>query len=335
MPDPEADHVCQILVVDDEPDLRELLVDALSDMDVKVHTAATGAEAVRLARKQRPDLVVTDLFLGDSHGLEVLDDIRLTMGEVPAVVITGHRDASVLTRASRRRPVELMTKPLDLDRLRNTIREELRRQATGRKASRRTHRWRSVAHKMNHERKAVHHQLETTCADLTDAYRSLSGQMALQQVVLGFQRELLAAKNDDDVFRSLFRLFVRRSGAVFGVAMVCDGDAELQIIGRFGVPGPDGATFCRSLCEPLIQDVLADPRCHHLDAGDHAERFDEDIREFLVGITTLAIPLLPGPGEMIGLVVLYRKGEQPFTEDDLALAELLGPPAATAVRRND
>ena len=47
------------------------------------------------------------------------------------------------------------------------------------------------------------------------------------------------------------------------------------------------------------------------------------------------MPLIPAPGEMIGLAVLYRKGEQPFTEQDLGLAEMISLPTATAVRRND
>ena len=47
------------------------------------------------------------------------------------------------------------------------------------------------------------------------------------------------------------------------------------------------------------------------------------------------MPLIPAPGEMIGLVVLYRKGEQPFCDSDMAMAEMIALPTALAVRRND
>ena len=298
-------------------------------------TPGSGKDAIRLAHLQRPDLVVTDLRLGDCHGLEVIDRLRSTIGEIPAVVITGYGDSATLADASRRRPVELMTKPLDLDRLRRTVRDELARQARSRRQARRTRRLRQLARKTNLERKDIRRQLETTCADLTDGYRCLSGQLALQQVVLTFQRDLLSAGDDDDVFRFLFRLFVRRSGPVFGVAMVCDAGAELRIIGRFGVPQPDSTAFCRKIAAPLIDRVLAAPRCQLLDAWGEAESFDPAVREYLVGVSILAIPLLPAPGEMIGLVVLYRKGEQPFDDGDLALAEMICAPTAVAVRRND
>ena len=147
--------------------------------------------------------------------------------------------------------------------------------------------------------------------------------------------DLLVAANDDDVFRSLFRLFVRRSGSVFGVAMVCDQGADLQIIGRFGVPKPDNTTFCQKIVAPIIERVLATPNCQLMDAWSEADLFDLEIREYLVGVSILAIPLLPMPGELIGLVVLYRKGEQPFTDEDVDLAEMVSAPTAVTVRRND
>jgi FixJ family two-component response regulator len=325
----------RVLIVDDEAALRELLTDALSDTGVEIDAAASGQEALRLALRRRPDLVVTDLRLGDCHGLEVIDRLRSALGEVAAVVITGHGDVRVLTEASRRRPVELMTKPLDVARLQQTVRRELSRQAQDRRARRRARRLRRLARRTNLERKSVSRQLETTCADLTEAYRSLSGRLSLQQMVMAYQQQLLSAGDDDSVFQALFRLFVRRSGPVFGVAMVCDDAAQLQIVGRFGVPNPDAAGFCRALTAPLVDLVLTDPRPRTLDAGERSEQFAANIREYLVGLTLLTVPLLPAAGEMIGLVVLYRKGEQPFVDDDVALAEMIAHPTAVAVRRNE
>ena len=152
---------------------------------------------------------------------------------------------------------------------------------------------------------------------------------------MGYQRELLGARTDDDVFRALFRLFVTRSGPVFGVAMVCDSAAQLKTTGRFGVPQPDGLEFCRRLSQPLIDAVLSDPHCTLIDAEAESFLFDESIRRYLPGLTALAVPLIPRSGEMIGLVVLYRKGEQPFTDADVALAELIAHPTALAIQRND
>ena len=326
----------RVLVVDDEPAMIELLQDALMSEGFLIETASCGSEAIKLARANPPDIVVADLMLGDCTGLDVIDSLRADIaGDMPAIVITGMGDPETLTEASRHRPVELMTKPLDLDRLRQAIREELARRAGYERVKSRTKRLRRLAREINIERKTIQSRLDSTCADLTVAYRTLSSQMASQQVLIGYQRELIAAKNDDDVFRSMFRVLVHRIGSVFGAAMVCDAEAELQIAGRFGVPHPDEVTFCQELCDPLVDMTLEDPKCTLIDAGDNSEMFDESIRKFLPGLSALLMPLISSPGELIGLVVLYRKGEQPFTDADVELAEMISPPTAMAVRRND
>jgi len=332
----KQDNKARVLVVDDEPSMLHLLRDALGPEGHSVETAASGQEAVKLARAKPPDIVITDLMLGDCTGLDVIDSLRAGIAaDIPAIVITGVGDPETLTEASRYRPVEMMTKPLDLDRLRRTIREELARRAGYQRTKRRTQKLRRLAREINIERKTIQSRLDSTCADLTVAYRELSSQMASQQVLIAYQRELIAARTDDDVFRSLFRLIVHRSGGVFGIAMVCDSEAELQISGRFGVPQPDEASFCHELCEPLINIILESPRCMLIDAGERPELFDESIRRFLPGLSILVMPLIPAPGELIGLVVMYRKGEQPFTDIDVELAGMIAPPTAAAVRRND
>lgn len=324
------------MVIDDEPALRELLVDALDNENIKITTAGSGKEAIKMAKASRPDMIVTDYMLGDCTGLDVIDTLREQVdGDIPAMVITAYGDAQRLTEASKRRPVELMTKPLDLERLKSTVNETLSRQDKSRRSRRRSKRLRHLARAINIDRKNMHQQLDTTCAGLTSAYRSLSSQLSLQQIVIEYQRDLLSAANDDDVFRTLFRLIARQSGPVFGIAMVCNSEAELQIVGRFGVPNPDNLQFCRTLSQPIIDTVLVAPQCVVFDAGEQAQTFDESIRRYLPGLSVLAVPLIPTEGEMIGLAIFYRKGEQPFVDSDLALAELAALPTAVVIRKND
>ena len=328
-------RTARVLVVDDELELRHLVSDVLEGLDVTVCTAGSGKEALEMARRQAPDLLITDLRLGDCTGLDVIDDVRKLAGDVPAVVITGHGDPQSLAAASRRRPVEVMTKPLDIDRLRQTVQGELNRQDRAERLGRRNRRLRMIARNLSRDRNLVRGQLDSTCADLMCAYRGLNNRLSIQQTVINYQNSMIAARNDDEVFAALFRAFATRTGPLFGVALVCDENAKLNVIGRFGVPKPDELGFCQKLIPPIVDKVLVTPRCMVFDAWDEADLFNPAIRRRLCGVSILVVPLIPAPGELIGMGVLYRKGEQPFVQQDIALADMVAQATATAVRRND
>jgi DNA-binding response OmpR family regulator len=322
----------RILIVDDEPELRELIVDALSDTGTIIQTAGSGSEAIELAQSEKPDIVITDLCLGDCSGLDVIDHLRKSMGDVSTVVITGKGDAKSLTEASQRRPLELMTKPLNIQRLRNTISKEITRLEDDKSDEMGVL---DFTIEEDPQPLVSEQQLLENSFQLSKAYRSLSQRALADKMLINFQMDLIESKSDDDVFRSFFRAFVRKSGAVLGAVLVCDSNAELRVVGRFGVPQPDNLEFCRELSEPLVDLLLSTPYVQTIDAMDERELFDESIQRYLPGITVLAIPLIPAPGEMIGVIMLYRKGEQPFTNEDLELAQLIAFPTAVAVQRND
>jgi CheY-like chemotaxis protein len=339
----------RVLIVDDEPGLRELLSDALGE-ELEVSVASSGQEALASAQASQPDLLVTDFCLGDCTGLEVIDSIRQLHPDMPAVLITGHPELASLTETSRRRPVEVFDKPLDLPRLKQAIASELARLADHQRVRTRTVRLRRLARHFKLQGKHASSDLPITPApngepsrpretsgnaDMVSDYRKLNRQVNLQKLVMEFQRNLLLAGDDDDVFKCLFGMFVHHSGPLFGAALVCDDQAQLQLIGRFGVPNPDGPKFCLALSAPIIETVLTNPRPTLIDATEQAGRFDPNIRRYLVGLSILAVPLIPTEGQMIGLVLLYRKGEQPFMESDVALAEMVALPTALAVQRND
>ena len=82
----------RVLVVDDEPNLTELVAMALRYEGWDVRTAATGTEAVRTAREFSPDAVVLDMMLPDIDGLEILRRMRADEPEVPVLFLPA-RDA--------------------------------------------------------------------------------------------------------------------------------------------------------------------------------------------------------------------------------------------------
>jgi two-component system, OmpR family, response regulator len=117
----------RILAVDDEPSLTELLSMAMRYEGWQVATAASGSEAVRVARETRPDAIVLDIMLPDFDGLEVMRRIRTELPDVPVIFLTA-KDAvndriSGLTAGGD----DYVTKPFSLEEVIARLRGLLRR----------------------------------------------------------------------------------------------------------------------------------------------------------------------------------------------------------------
>jgi two-component system OmpR family response regulator len=116
----------RLLVVDDEPNIRELLSASLRYAGFDVVTAADGREAVQLAERTRPDLVVLDVMLPDMDGFAVANRLAAAGRRVPVLFLTA--------RASTEHKVtglglgdDYVTKPFSLEELLARIRAVLRR----------------------------------------------------------------------------------------------------------------------------------------------------------------------------------------------------------------
>jgi two-component system OmpR family response regulator len=121
-----------LLVVDDEPTLRELLSATLRFVGFRVTSAATGAEAVAAAVAEPPDLVLLDVMLPDMDGFEVVRRLRQqrrpgARGPVPVLFLTARADAADKITGLSLGGDDYVTKPFDLPELVARIRAILRR----------------------------------------------------------------------------------------------------------------------------------------------------------------------------------------------------------------
>src|ERR1700722_15247575 len=110
-----------VLVVDDEPDLCELLTITLQRMDLSPQTASTAAEAQRLLKTEQLDLCLTDMQLPDGDGLDLVKWIQQYSPNVPVAVITAHGNMETAVRALKLGAFDFVSKPLDLAGLRKLV----------------------------------------------------------------------------------------------------------------------------------------------------------------------------------------------------------------------
>jgi two-component system, NtrC family, response regulator PilR len=110
-----------VLVVDDEPDLCELLSITLKRMELDPRTAATVGAAQRMLKTDRFDLCLTDMQLPDGDGLELVRWIQQYSPSVPVAVITAHGNMETAVRALKLGAFDFVSKPLDLPGLRKLV----------------------------------------------------------------------------------------------------------------------------------------------------------------------------------------------------------------------
>jgi two-component system response regulator PilR (NtrC family) len=109
------------LIVDDEPDIRELLGITLGRMNIEVDTVGDFGTAVRKLGAQRYSLVLTDMRLPDGNGLDLVEWIQDHRPGVPVAVITAHGNVEAAVRALKLGAFDFISKPLDLAALRKLI----------------------------------------------------------------------------------------------------------------------------------------------------------------------------------------------------------------------
>jgi len=105
----------RILVVDDDPDIRELLFTALEDEGFEVFPAGNGQEALAAIRTFRPDVIVLDLMMPVMDGWQFAKELRARDEDIPLVLLSAARDLS--THAKNLAAADVIEKPFDLAEL--------------------------------------------------------------------------------------------------------------------------------------------------------------------------------------------------------------------------
>lgn len=119
--------ISHILVIDDEPDIRELVKEILEDEHYLVTVAANGEEARQARKERRPDLILLDVWMPDVDGITLLKEWQQEVDEPapPVVVMSGHGTVETAVEATRLGAYDFLEKPLSMAKLLITIRHAL------------------------------------------------------------------------------------------------------------------------------------------------------------------------------------------------------------------
>ena len=113
----------EILIVDDNVDIRNILNDLISDHGFKTRVAANFNQALSEIDKKLPDVAILDVKLdkGDNDGIELLSHIKNKNKDVPVIIISGHANIEMAVKSLKHGAFEFIEKPFDQERLMNFI----------------------------------------------------------------------------------------------------------------------------------------------------------------------------------------------------------------------
>lgn len=118
----------KVLVVDDEPDIRNLVKEILEDEGFQVSTAENAKSARTLKQNFGPDLVLLDIWMPDEDGITLLKEWKQDQGDqLPVIMMSGHGNVETAVEATRLGAYDFIEKPLSLAKLLLTIRHALER----------------------------------------------------------------------------------------------------------------------------------------------------------------------------------------------------------------
>ena len=117
----------EILVIDDNPDIRFLICNILEEQNFKVRSAANYDQAVLEINKRLPDLAIIDIKLdkSDKDGIELLKMIVKLNNSIPIIMISGHANVQLAVEAIRLGAYEFVEKPFSTEKILNYVNRAL------------------------------------------------------------------------------------------------------------------------------------------------------------------------------------------------------------------
>ena len=116
-----ASVATKVLLVDDDPDLQEILQICLRQWGFEVASATNGDEGARLAECYHPDIVLSDVMMPGSSGIALLKSLQAEDSSRPVILMTGYSTPVMAIEAIKDGARDLLPKPLDYSRLKSIL----------------------------------------------------------------------------------------------------------------------------------------------------------------------------------------------------------------------
>lgn len=326
--------VC-VLIVDDEPAVREVVAEALTRCQMQVVEAATAAEARTALDERHVDVALIDVKLPDADGIDLAAQLKKLNPTLESIVVTGKPSTQRAVGALRIGAADFLSKPFDLNDLTERVDAAVRKRGDRDKQGARVDKLKKLCRKLNRERHEVTQQVDILCNDLVTAYQELAGQMRHVQLTTQLKTSLDPELDLETVLRRALEFVLEHIGPT---------NAVVFLPGRSGshtVGGYINYTFDKETADVLLGHLadVAAPRIAEEPTGIHlADDADinlwlSDDSAWLADCQVLAVPCRDEDEETLANLLLFRDASDPFNEEHLETIEAIAPIFAAQLAR--
>lgn len=302
--------MARVLVVDDEPGVRETFTSFLSGEGYDARSAGSVDEALGALAREEYDVVVSDIAMPVRSGLELLALVRQLAPEVKVILVTGRPSVESAAEAVRHGAVDYLTKPVGRAALVQSVQATLNIKG------------------LEDEAREYRQRLEAMVAERSRQVRMWERRLHdLAEHVRGFGTSAGLSELAPEVLRTLASLTFAGSGSFYvreGPSFVLVAAHEApHAAARITLPARPGSVTERLLAAPrplLVSDAALDPGRGVQSQGPYQDG------------SFVGLPCVGGGGEVEALIFLYNRREGVFTEQDLAIGLLVAARVEEAMR---
>jgi response regulator of citrate/malate metabolism len=319
----------RVLVVDDEPNLVELVGDVTRQIHGNVITATNVAQARKILASQEIEVLVLDVHLPDGDGLSLLPAVQQKQPTATTIVMTGEPSVDRVISAMRQGAVDFLPKPFSADQLRQRLSDAMARQHVLARNQSRLDRLRQATKRLNAARKTVSQKVDLLCNDLIGAYGSLAKELNELRTQDGFRQLLAQARDLEQLLCHAMDGLLRQMGYCNVAVWLASDEGEFQLGAYMKYTIPGEPEFTQTLREGLLPMVQRQGMLHLGVEETQLVLSDAELK-YLKGNTVLASNCTY-LGESLAAIVLFRDGCTPFTDEHAKILKVIAPIFAVAL----
>jgi DNA-binding response OmpR family regulator len=316
----------RVLLVDAEPQVRELISNAIDGEQMTLISASSVAEADQCLAEAPVDLALIEPDLPDGCGIELADRIKCDRPIAQTIMITSEPSLERAVDALRIGAGDFISKPLDLADLNKRVHAAIDRHRSDRDQKRRLKRLRRICKKLNQAHDDVSRQVDILCNDLVTAYQELASQFNEVSETRQFTRVLGDELDLEHVLRKSLEHLLQKAGPT-NAAIFLPTTADEYTLG--GYVNYDCSTESADLLLEHLAGVAA-PRFAGADVPVHVtdnQRLDEllgDDWNYLADSHFMAVSCR-AKDECMAVLVLFRDQSEPFDGNLASYLEAIAP----------